>query len=219
MNLIVSLPENSMELVKAASDGGADVIKVHMNVEHRASGNSFGTLEENKDFFQQMNQLFRGPTGVVPGDLPEKVKPEEIKSLKEIGFTFLSIYSHTAPAWLLEDNHLEKMIALSNEYTNYELHSFNSANIEVLEASVMKPAAYGTELSLQDLLHYQYLISQVNQPIVIPTQKKIQLEDLKALYKIGVHGLMIGAVVTGKTADQIYETTKAYKQEIDRLRM
>lgn len=219
MNLIVSLPANSIEMARAAAEAGADVIKVHMNVEHRASGNTFGTLEENKEFFQELNQLFKGPTGIVPGDSPEKVKQDELKQLKEFGFNFLSIYAHTAPAWLLENNDLEKMIALSNHYTSYELNSFKTENIDILEASVMEPTAYGTALSLQDLLHYNYLLSTIHQPIVIPTQKKIELTDLKALYKIGVHGLMIGAVVTGKSADQIYATTKAYKQEITRLRM
>ncbi|MFA9560348.1 hypothetical protein ACERII_23805 [Evansella sp. AB-rgal1] len=219
MSLLVSLPANSMELAKAASEAGADVIKVHMNVEHRASGNLFGNLKENEEFFKELNDYFSGITGIVPGDSQEKVKQDEIVRLKELGFDFLSIYSHTAPAWLLEENSLEKMIALSNHYTNYELHSFHTANIQVLEASVMNPDDYGKALTIKDILHYQYLLSQVNQPIVVPTQKKIARKDLKTLYKIGVHGLMIGAIVTGKSADQIYETTKAYKEEIERLRM
>ncbi|WP_062051127.1 hypothetical protein [Bacillus sp. JCM 19034] len=218
MNLIVSLPANSMDHVKAAAEGGADVIKVHMNVEHRASGNSFGSFDDNEGFFQEMNGYFSGITGVVPGDSLDKVKQPDIVSLKKIGFDFVSIYSHTAPAWLLEDHSLDKMIAISNKYTDYELHSFNAANIQIVETSIMNPDDYGTSLSIQDILHYQYLLSKVNGPIVIPTQKKITLQDLTTLYKIGVHGFMIGAVVTGKTADQLYEATKAYKEEIERLR-
>ncbi|MBU9712718.1 hypothetical protein [Evansella tamaricis] len=218
MNIIVSLPVNSMEHVRAAIEGGADVLKVHMNVEHRASGNTFGTFDENQEFFESMNKAFKGPMGIVPGDSPEKVTEIDIQRLKKVGFQFLSIYGHTAPAWLLGDNHLEKMIAISNEYKQHELQAFQQADIQILEASIMEPSHYGTPLTIQDILHYQHLLQQVNQPIVIPTQKKVSIEDLKPLYQIGVHGLMIGAVVTGKNPDGIYETTKAFKEKILDLR-
>ena len=35
--LVVSLPSNDLELAKAALEGGADAVKVHCNVWHRAS--------------------------------------------------------------------------------------------------------------------------------------------------------------------------------------
>jgi len=36
--LVVSLPENNLELARAALEGGAQAIKVHANVWHRSSG-------------------------------------------------------------------------------------------------------------------------------------------------------------------------------------
>ena len=44
MTLIVSLPENSLELALAAVEGGADALKVHCGVKHKASGVEFGSL-------------------------------------------------------------------------------------------------------------------------------------------------------------------------------
>ena len=42
--LIASLPRNDPELARAALAGGADVLKVHLNVTHNASGVRFGSL-------------------------------------------------------------------------------------------------------------------------------------------------------------------------------
>ena len=66
--LVVSLPANDLNLAKAALEGGADAVKVHCNVWHRASGHTFGTFEENKDFLKDLISLCGDvPVGLVPG--------------------------------------------------------------------------------------------------------------------------------------------------------
>lgn len=218
MSLLVSLPENSLSMVEAAKEGGADVIKVHMNVDHRASGTTFGSLEENKDFFKEMNRLFTGTTGVVIADTPEKVVRSELEVLEKLGFQFISLYAEAAPTWLLNYNQLEKMLAISYSYKDRDLLSLNHSNVEVLEASVMHPDQYGLPLTINDIFHYRQIISQVKQPVIIPTQKNIETHDLCSLQNIGVKGLMIGAIVTGKTPEEVYTSTKSFKQKIQKMR-
>lgn len=46
--LVASLPANRIDLAKAALEGGAQAIKVHMNVWHRASNNTFGSFRKTK---------------------------------------------------------------------------------------------------------------------------------------------------------------------------
>ena len=58
-SLVVSLPSNNLELAEAALDGGAQAVKVHCNVWHRASGHTFGTYAENREFLQQLIALCR----------------------------------------------------------------------------------------------------------------------------------------------------------------
>ena len=48
MVLIASLPRNDPQLAQAALDNGADVIKLHINLRHHASGTHFGALEEEQ---------------------------------------------------------------------------------------------------------------------------------------------------------------------------
>ncbi|AOM81750.1 hypothetical protein [Salisediminibacterium beveridgei] len=219
LTLIASLPSNHEDVIQAAIDAEVDVIKVHMNVEHRASGNWFGTLAENERAFTFLRKHFNGPIGIVPGDAPEKVTKKELDQLQEIGFDFLSIYAHTAPAWLAADNQLEKMIALSNHYRQADLEAFKQSSADILEASIMNSETYGQRLTMNDLYHYQELVAGVSQPVVVPTQKNILIEDIQALQATGISGLMAGAIVTGKTPETIYESLKTFKEAIETERM
>ena len=64
--LIVSLPRNDRDLARAAIDSGADLLKVHVNVHHRASGTAFGSLQEEMDRLNAILDL-HVPTGLVVG--------------------------------------------------------------------------------------------------------------------------------------------------------
>ena len=78
--LIVSLPGNRVELARAAVECGADVIKVHMNVQHRASGLHFGTFEEEKNTLEQIAAVSKGPCGIVAGNSVEDVERDYQKA-------------------------------------------------------------------------------------------------------------------------------------------
>ena len=85
-SLIVSLPSNDLELAKVALAGGADAIKVHCNVWHRASGHSFGTYEENREFLKELIQLCGDvPVGLMPGTDQAFITNEDRLELEEMG--------------------------------------------------------------------------------------------------------------------------------------
>ena len=67
-SLVVSLPSNSLELAEAALEGGAMAVKVHCNVWHRASGHTFGSYAENREFLKKLIELCGDiPDGLVAG--------------------------------------------------------------------------------------------------------------------------------------------------------
>ena len=63
--LFVSLPANDIKLAETALASGADGLKVHINVGHRASGNRFGTLGY-ADIFKDIRSRFSGPLELCP---------------------------------------------------------------------------------------------------------------------------------------------------------
>src|SRR5699024_7079705 len=96
-------------------NGGADAIKVHLNVDHRASGNDFGSLEKHYEFFEKLANEFDGPLGVVPGDSPLKISRTELEELEKMGFNYYSIYMKQMPTFML-DMELEKTAAVGPEH-------------------------------------------------------------------------------------------------------
>lgn len=112
LSLIISLPANDVRLAKAALEEGADALKVHFNVGHRASGTHFGALDSYEDIFSEIRSTFDGPLGVVPSGSLEGVAEEEIRRLAPLGFDFYSIYAHHLPSFMLEDHSLDRTLPL-----------------------------------------------------------------------------------------------------------
>ena len=108
-SLVVSLPSNDLALAKAALEGGAQAVKVHCNVWHRASGHTFGSYAENREFLRQLIQLCGDvPVGLVPGGADAFVTPEERCELEQMGLGFFSSYSHHLPCHMMESTVLNK---------------------------------------------------------------------------------------------------------------
>jgi len=211
--LIMSLPQNDPALCRAAFEEGADVVKVHINVQHRASGTHFGSLQEEKNALQEMLAYAKGPMGLVPGASLEAAQ-RDMYEAAEMGFDFFSIYAHHMPV-ITSPLKQTWMLACDGTYSLPEIAAMEKMGAGVVEASVMPGAEYGQPLNGRDLLRYHTIAQSTSLPVVVPTQRFIHPQELPALMQTGVRGLMIGAVVTGRTEDSIRRAVAAFRNEID----
>ncbi|MFW5889322.1 MAG: hypothetical protein ACOCUD_02970 [Bacillota bacterium] len=215
MGLIVSIPENSTEMARAAFEAGADAIKVHANVEHKASGNIFPSVGEQKQLFSEIIEIADGrPVGLVPGDDAEKITKEEIELAEELGFEFLSVYAHHAPVDIIKNSNLTIVIAFNDNYELDQLMNLEGLDIDAVEASLVSKDQYFKPLTYDNILNYNYLRNNTELPIVVPTQKSIKANEIKYLKDIGIEFIMIGAVVTGKSVEGVKKTTSEFKKQI-----
>lgn len=219
MTLIVSLPKNDVKLAEAAIKGGADALKIHINVAHKASGNSFGSIDEEMESLKEIVSLCKEnhlPIGIVAG-ASDNIPMEEITKSMELGISFLSLYDKHMNPLVLQQDGLYKMLAINDEYRIEWVKVYDSLPIDVLECSIMDPDTYGTPLTMREILQYKSIREATEKPIVIPTQRAITPEQSKVLWDIGINGIMIGAIVIGEEANKIYEVTKEFKQVIDNM--
>ncbi|QDS32667.1 hypothetical protein [Brevibacillus brevis] len=213
--LMVSLPQNDETLARAAMEEGADGLKMHINVYHRASGNRFGPLVEYTDFLQTIRSQFAGPIGIVPGGSMEELNPEEIKQFNSLGIDFLSIYGHHLPASLLKIEGVASTFAIDDQFDLNRLDAVKHFPMTALEASIIPGSEYGTRLTFADLLTYRYIVEKAGIPIIVPTQRKIVAEDMEALRETGVRVLLAGAMAIGRTEDEIRRSIHALRNAID----
>lgn len=216
LTLIVSLPSNDLRLAEAAVMSGADAIKVHINVEHRASKNCFKSLKEELNVLREIMKLCKSnnlPLGIVAGG-SDNIPMEEIDGIIEEGFAFISLYDkHMNPSVLTKD--IYKMVAIDYEYRLEWIKACDSLPIDVLECSIMEPSTYGRPLTVRELLQYQSIRHSTIKPIVIPTQRKITPEQAGILQEMGLNAIMVGAIVTGKDEDSLYNSVCEFRKAID----
>ena len=210
MSIIASLPENRMDLAQAAIDAGADALKFHINVSHRASGNKFENVNSYIEVFNEVRGKFGGPIGIVIGDEIEKVLSVDVKGLKELGFNFFSLYAKDIGSNLLLQDDLEQTVALNTEFSIDKAQYIDSFNYKAVELSIVKKEDYGKPLNFEDIISYKSYRENTKLPIIIPSQKKLVPEDMVVLENIGINAVMLGAVTIGKTAESIYENISKF---------
>lgn len=219
-SLVVSLPSNQLELARAALTGGAQAIKVHCNVWHRASGHTFGTYAENREFLKDLVALCKDvPVGLVPGGAEAFVSEEELYELEQMGVGFFSSYTRDLPCYMMDSKVLTKMAAIDDTYNQNTLDAVRRSAIDILECSVQPGENYGTPLNYADILRYSDIVDKSKKPCLIPTQRKIKPKEVHHLYDAGCKAVMIGAIVMGKEPGpaEVEAVTAAFREAIDAL--
>jgi hypothetical protein len=218
--LVVSLPENNLSLAEAALRGGAQAIKVHVNVWHRASGHTFGSFAENKNFLEDLVRLCGDtPVGLVPGGSDAFISLEERGEMEAIGLDFFSAYAAHLPNFMMESKKLSRMVAIDNTYTQNTLDGINRYPPDILECSIQPGEAYNEKLRYADIIRYADIAARLKIPTLIPTQKWMDPTEVRHLFAAGCKALMIGAVVMGKEPDKVSveKTCAAFAQAIRAL--
>lgn len=213
MSVIVSLPENRMDLAQAAIDAGADALKFHINVSHRASGNEFKDAEYYTEMFKEVRRTFTGPIGIVIGDEIEKVLGANTKQLKELGFNYYSLYAKDIGSKMLLQDDLECTVAVDDKFCHEWIKGIESFNIQAVELSIVNKEDYGKPLNFEDLISYKSYRENTKLPLVVPSQKKLVPEDLIILREIGINAVMLGAVTIGHTIESIFETVSRFTKK------
>lgn len=212
--LLVSLARNDVALARAAVDAGADGVKLHVNVEHRASGTVFGPVAQERDAIEAILAL-GVPVGVVAGG-EGTVARDEVRELVAMGVDFVDAYLHHAPAWYpAEAPAGGAMVALAPDDPIERAATLGALGIAAVEASFALPEQYGTPLHLGRLADIARLRQVSGLPVVVPTQHAIVPDDVPALVGAGMAALLVGAVVTGTDTGGVGTATAAFRAAID----
>lgn len=220
-SLLISLPANDIEMARAALNGGAQGLKVHLNVAHFASGTRFGSWNEERENIGAICQLARehdASVGVVPGaragDETPFATPDEFAQMAQIGLDYFDAYPADAPAWTLAQTDLDIMLAAYDGGSWDELRVLESLGMRLCEASVARHEDYGTALRARDLASLRALCHAISCPVIVPSQKRLTPDDIALLRKCGARGVLLGAIVTGRDAQSIETATRQFAQRI-----
>jgi hypothetical protein len=208
--LIVSLPGNSPELARAAAEGGADALKVHLHVRHEASGTCFGDLRQERAGLEQILSLGL-PTGIVPGAGDRLPTPEEMRELAAMGMDFFDLYARDVPPWLVGFQGMTRGVAIDEGWEGESLARHAALGFELIEAAIVPHQGYGRPLSAADLAAYRRVRAATKLPIIVPTQRAIRPEEVPLLVgPTGVDAIMIGVIVMGREPESVRAATERF---------
>jgi len=211
--LLASLPRNDVGLARAALRGGAQGLKVHINVEHFASGTRFGPLSQEHETISAIvaeAHLHGASVGIVPGASGNFASIEDFAQLKEIGVDYFDAYPFDCPSWAMLQRDLDVMIAAHHGMAFGDLRLYEKLGMTLCEASIMAHDSYGTPLSAQDLCAYSGLCEATKVPVIVPSQKKLEARDVTALKMTGARGVLLGAIVLGREAQSIEDALLSF---------
>jgi len=229
--LLVSLPRNDPALAREAREAGADALKIHLNLHHRASGTTFGPWEKEREAFLEIVRGIDIPAGIVPG--AEKMAlPEEMAEMAQAGVDFWDLYLDHVPTWLLPMGGISlrgsvvvtpwegmgRVGCIDGTWRPEDLAALSGWGLQALECSPIPGEGYGRPLSLADLARYRRLIENVSMPVFISTQRKIEPAQLEHLVRAGARGIAIGAVVFGQDGRDLGRVTGEFRKAIDSLK-
>jgi hypothetical protein len=215
--LIVSLPDNSADLARAAEAGGAHALKTHINLHHDASGTHFGSLDEERPRLEAIGRAVRLPIGIVPG-VSAPLRRDEVEAAADMGLDFVDTFAHRFPSWLLDMKRMTRVMAIDATYGVEAAASLAAIGMEILEAAVISHGEYGQPLTAADLALYARLAQAVPTPIILPSQRRLEPHDVARIVGVGINGIMIGAIVTGLKPDTLEAATRAFRSAMDELR-
>lgn len=211
--VLVSLPENDPDLARAAIDAGASGVKVHLNVTHRASGRSFGTVDEEGEAIREIG-LLGVPVGVVPGADVETIR-ETLPKLAELPVDYVDAYAHHLPPEAIESPALSTWIGPTSEYDLDEVLALEGTGADVLEGSLIAKDDYGQAFTAAHAARYVELADHASLPVVVPTQLALRPEDAAYLAGRGVTNFLLGAIVMDATPESVSEATEAFVKALE----
>ncbi|MBJ6986163.1 MULTISPECIES: hypothetical protein [unclassified Devosia] len=200
--VIVSLARHDIDLAKAALDAGATAIKTHLNAYHRATDRTFGTFAQERPFFEELAKL-GCPLLVMAG---QEIVPSEAEmdALYDLGFQGFNVYVDHLQPHLLKSK-LRPMPALASTSTPEDLQRIAAIPGCIIEASIMTFDRYRTAMTEDDLARYKAIVDAVDVPVILPSQLALTPADARRLREIGIAAPLLGAIVTGDTAESMFK--------------
>jgi hypothetical protein len=216
--LCISLLQNDLNLAKAVEDAGADAIKLHTNLAHSVTGMTVGNLDREEERLRAIIEGVSIPVGIVPRGRPGTTRAE-VERLRDLGFDFVDLYGkHTSAAALAVDG-IDHWVAPTPDYTVEMLAVLaRRPDVDVIEVSYFPVEAFGTPLCVDDLVRLELGLAAIapsGKPVVIPTDRKLEVHDIPALRDIGIRNFLVGYAVTGGELASVVAATERFRSALD----
>ena len=205
--VIASLPKNSTSLAVQAVEGGADAVMLNIDGDEGSSPSHFGSYDLHDAYLNDVISTVSVPCGIFIGG-GKMVTEEYWEHIMSSSFSFVEMYAHQMPTFMLSDQRVKKISAISTGYILEQVRQLSAMDgMDAIDLAAVPHQARGAPFSVLDFATLGVIANLSAIPVYLRTQKKMTEGDLARVVSIGVKGLVVDPCI-------LSGTDEAYKDEI-----
>jgi hypothetical protein len=208
--LIACLPKNSLSLATKAEEAGADAVLICVDGDETSYPGHYGSYDLHDVYIKDILSTLSIPCGIMIGNSRQPTK-EYWERIMENNFSFVEMYAHNMPVFLLEDERVKKIAAISTGYMIEQVrHICRMEEVDAIDIATTPPQLRGNMYSLLDYVTLCLIAEISKKPIFLRTQKKITRDEIIKIVKLGVKGIVVDPCI-------LSGTDETYREEIESL--
>lgn len=206
-SVIASLPKNSTSLAAQAEDAGADAIMLNIDGDEGSSPSHFGSYDLHDAYINDVISSVSLPCGIFIGGA-RSLTPEYWERIMSSSFSFVEMYAHQMPTFVLSDSRVKKISAIATGYILEQVRQLSLMDsLEAIDVATVPAQAKGTPFSVLDQATLGVIIGISTKPVLLKTQKRLSRDDIERATSMGVSGLIVDPCI-------LSGTDEAYKEEL-----
>lgn len=187
--LVAILPHNTSEYAVAAEVGGADSLVLGIDKTESTFPGLFGSFDLQEDSITGIISSSSIPIGISIGD-SRPLTRENWERIVAKNFSFVNMYAHHMPPFVLQDTRMEKLMTIGPGYMVEQIRNLSEMDGVVgLEAAIVSPQGMNHIFSVLDLATLRMICGLSAKPVVLRTQKKVEVDDLPVISSCGLRGI------------------------------
>jgi len=214
MALLAALPENTVEYASAATDAGADSITIGIDKTDTTLPGLFGSFDLLEDSIGAILSTSTVPVGISIGD-SRPLTPETWERVVSKPFSFVNMFAHHMPPFVLEDDRVQKMVSIGPGYMMEQVKGISEMEgVTAVEAAIVAPQGRSHIFTALDLATLTVLARLSAKPVVVRTQKRMSSSDIKSLRGCGLRGVCLDASVLEAGVEAYSHAISTFRSQV-----
>lgn len=191
--VVVNLPDNTTEYAEAAVEAGADAIMLGIDKTDTALPGLFGSLDLMEESINSILSTASVPVGISIGDSRPLIE-ENWERIVSKPFSFVNMFAHHMPPFVLEDARLDKFVSIGAGYMLEQVKGISELDgVTAIEAAIVAPQGRNHVFSTLDLATLSVISRLSAKPLLIRTQKRMTGKDVASVMRAGLRGVSVDA--------------------------
>jgi hypothetical protein len=214
MALIAVLPQNNSEYASIASQAGADAIMLGIDKTDTSLPGLFGSFDLMEDSIDSILSAASLPVGISIGDSRPLIE-ENWERIVSKPFSFVNMYAHHMPPFVLEDSRVEKLVSIGPGYMLEQVKSISQIDgVTALEAAIVAPQGKNHIFSALDLATLGVIASLSAKPLLMRTQKKMSARDVRSVMRLGLKGVSLDAAILEPGIEAYRDAVTTFRSQV-----